>query len=222
MRQRRLQDLEERLQRCSEYIVEKPDPDIWQEDPARPLYLEIGCGKGDFIISKAFQEPGSDFVAVEGQESVIVRALEKAFAKECPNVKFTNAYLDHMEDFFRENQLEGVYLNFSDPWPKARHAKRRLTHRQRMADYAWGIRPGGFIAFKTDNEDLFTFTLEEVEAIQQGAFPGIQLETVEFTRDLHGPDCSYEAAGTMTEYEKKFCGTGKNINYIKLIVRKGE
>ena len=222
MRQRRVKDLEERLQRCSEYIVEEPDPSKWQEDPSRPLYVEIGCGKGDFITSKAAQEPGSDFVAIEGQESVILRALEKAFANECRNVKFTNAFLDDMMDFFRENQLEGVYLNFSDPWPKARHAKRRLTHRARLADYAWAIRPGGFIAFKTDNEDLFSFTLEEIEAFQGDGLDGIKLETAEFSRDLHGPDYRYEAAETMTEYEKKFAAAGKNINYIKVIIRKGE
>ena len=214
--------MEERLQKCSEYIVDEPGPEKWQDNPSRPLYLEIGCGKGDFIVAKSGENPGSDFVAVEGQESVIVRALEKASAAERRNVKFTNAYLDDMEGFFKESQLDGLYLNFSDPWPKARHAKRRLTHRMRLADYGWAIRPGGLIEIKTDNEDLFTFTLEEIEAVSEEKPKGISLEVVEFTRDLHGPDCSYEAAETMTEYEKKFNETGKNINYVKVIVRKGE
>ena len=101
-----------------------------------------------------------------------------------------------------------MYLNFSDPWPKARHAKRRLTYRKRLLDYGWAVRPGGFIKIKTDNDPLYAFTLEELEAVGY--------EIVEQTADLHHSD--YAARLVMTEYEKKFHSRGKNINYVKALV----
>ena len=163
VRQRKAKDLDKRLQECSEYIVPLPEDggrsygEIGSKEPTfqtpeheaalralwkecfprqRDLYLEIGCGKGDFITRKAAKDPASDFLAIEGQETVILRALEKAKgmptagqteeAGQGPlqNLKFMMTFVDHMSDYFLENQLSGVYLNFSDPWPKARHAKR--------------------------------------------------------------------------------------------------
>ena len=113
-----------------------------------------------------------------------------------------------MEELFDAGQVSGIYLNFSDPWPKARHAKRRLTHRDRLRDYAKVLRPGGFIEIKTDNDDLFDFTLQEIAAAGY--------EAAEQTRDLHGS--GYDSRLTTTEYEDKFSGMGKNINYVKVIV----
>lgn len=203
-------------------------------DPA-PLCVEIGCGKGQFIIKKAASEPDSRFLAIEGQETVILRAAEKAMcvsgetdwpenvpgeermegvSAELDNLKFLNCFVDHMADFFEEGRLAGIYLNFSDPWPKARHAKRRLTYRERLKDYAWALRPGGFIEIKTDNEELFAFTLEEIEAVS-GIF-----RTAEMTRDLHAPDCALAAKEITTEYEDKFAAKGKNINYVRIEVEK--
>ncbi|MFR4797472.1 MAG: tRNA (guanine(46)-N(7))-methyltransferase TrmB, partial [Lentihominibacter sp.] len=113
-----------------------------------------------------------------------------------------------MDEFFDEGQLSGIYLNFSDPWPKARHAKRRLTHRDRLKDYGWALKKGGFIEFKTDNDDLYDFTLEEIDAAGY--------EIAEQTRDLHSSE--YPSKDITTEYEDKFSGRGKNINYVKIIV----
>lgn len=247
VRQRKAKDLDKRLQECSDYIVPLPEDggrsygEIGSKDPnfqspeheaalrqlwkacfprQRDLYLEIGCGKGDFITQKAAKDPASDFLAIEGQETVILRALEKAkglTSEELPdeagreplqNLKFMLTFVDHMSDYFLENQLSGVYLNFSDPWPKARHAKRRLTYRKRLLDYGWAVRPGGFIEIKTDNDPLYAFTLEELEAVGY--------EIVEQTADLHHSD--YAARLVMTEYEKKFHSRGKNINYVKALV----
>ena len=154
MRQRKAKDLDKRLQECSDYIVPLPEDggrsygEIGSKDPnfqspeheaalrqlwkacfprQRDLYLEIGCGKGDFITRKAAKDPASDFLAIEGQETVILRALEKAkglTSEELPdeagreplqNLKFMLTFVDHMSDYFLENQLSGVYLNFSDP-----------------------------------------------------------------------------------------------------------
>ena len=240
MRQRKAKDLDKRLAKCSGYMVSKEDGSLrafcdGSAGEAGPLFVEIGCGKGQFIIKKAAADPDSRFLAVEGQETVILRAAEKAMCvsglTEWPenvpgeermegvsaaldNLKFTNCFVEHMEDLFEENQLAGLYLNFSDPWPKARHAKRRLTYRQRLKDYAWAIRPGGFIEIKTDNEGLFAFTLEEIEEV------GDLLRVDEMTRDLHAADCPYESKNITTEYEDKFSASGKNINYVRLIIDK--
>ena len=237
MRQRKAKDLEKRLALCEDLILTDFGPETWEAAFAKAgdLYLEIGCGKGQFIIKRALQSPESNFIGIEGQETVVLRAAEKARAvsgkaqwpENVPgeevllgvsgnldNLKLGSAFVNRMEEFFHENQLAGVYLNFSDPWPKERHAKRRLTHRARLMDYAWAVRDGGFIEFKTDNDGLFEFSVEEFEACSD------VLEVVELTRDLHGEDCTYESRYVTTEYEDKFSGRGKNINYIKVIVNK--
>ena len=175
-----------------------------------PIYLEIGCGKGNFITKHAFAEPDCNFIACEGQMSVVLRALEKAEASGSGNLRVFIDFVNDLEDYFEVGELSGIYLNFSDPWPKARHAKRRLTYRGRLQNYKKVLKPDGFIEFKTDNEGLFAFTLEEIEACGY--------EMIEMSRDLHG-----EAQGVhgeksrcfMTEYEEKFSGQGKNINFVR-------
>ena len=214
MRQRKARDLEERLRACAEFMTEEPAPGIWESIFGdKRLYLEIGCGKGSFIIKKALSEPESAFIAVEGQETVMLRALERAKASEGPgdlrNLRFVPRFIDRMDEFFAESSLEGIYLNFSDPWPKARHAKRRLTYRKRLEEYIWALRPGGAIEVKTDNDDLFVFTLNEAAAVG--------MRTAELTRDLHSS--GFDAARFITEYEEKFMSKGKNINYVKLLCR---
>ncbi len=243
MRQRKAKDLETRLARCSGHMVYKEDGSLKEYCGADAvgagstggLYVEIGCGKGQFIIKKAAADPEGRYLAVEGQETVILRAAEKAMcvsgetdwpenvpgeermegvSAKLDNLKFVNCFVEHMADFFEEGQLTGVYLNFSDPWPKARHAKRRLTYHKRLMDYAWALKPGGFIEIKTDNDDLFEFTLEEIEAAG--------LHITEMTRDLHEPDCPYAAKEITTEYEDKFAAKGKNINYVRIVIDKQE
>ncbi len=162
MRQRKPKDLEKKLQQYEEFTVGELSPGIWKEIFGREdgLYLEIGCGKGDFIVKKAVDNPDCNYIAIEGQNTVILRALEKTAEAEADgkisgNLKFVMAFMDNMSKGFKENQLNGIYLNFSDPWPKARHAKRRLTYNERLTEYARAIRPDGFIEFKTDNDDFF-------------------------------------------------------------------
>lgn len=214
MRQRKAKDLQQRLQECSEYLVARPVPEAWEAafGNDRELFLEIGCGKGSFIIKKAQDNPQNNYVAFEGQETVILRGLEKlrkaaSQGHSLDNLRFVLAFINNMEDFFKENQLSGIYLNFSDPWPKARHAKRRLTYRKRLEDYKKAVKPGGFIEIKTDNDDLYDFTLEEINALGY--------EIAEETRDLHGSQ--FSSKDTMTEYEEKFRASGKSINYVKLV-----
>ncbi len=225
------------MQAVREYLVEEPGPDVWTQvftgqqrlagaraseaGASRDLYLEIGCGRGDFLLQLASQHPENDYIGIEGQASVVLRAMEKAAAAGdgtalgedagaggLPNLRFVCAFVNSMEDLFAPGSLSGIYLNFSDPWPKSRHAKRRLTYRGRLRDYARTLKPGGFIAVKTDNDALFDFTLEEIEAC--GWTPE------EMSRDLHESDLP--ARLVTTEYEKKFRAAGKNINYVKVVL----
>lgn len=214
MRQRNIKNLSERIEQNSRLLIEEPGDckGRWAEifGNGNPIYLEIGCGKGNFITKHAFAEPDCNFIACEGQMSVVLRALEKAEASESGNLRVFIDFVNDLEDYFEVGELSGIYLNFSDPWPKARHAKRRLTYRGRLQNYKKVLKPDGFIEFKTDNEGLFAFTLEEIEACGY--------EMIEMSRDLHG-----EAQGVhgeksrcfMTEYEEKFSGQGKNINFVR-------
>ncbi len=214
MRQRNIKNLSERIEQNSRLLIEEPGDckGRWAEifGNGNPIYLEIGCGKGNFITKHAFAEPDCNFIACEGQMSVVLRALEKAEASGSGNLRVFIDFVNDLEDYFEVGELSGIYLNFSDPWPKARHAKRRLTYRGRLQNYKKVLKPDGFIEFKTDNEGLFAFTIEEIEACGY--------EMIEMSRDLHG-----EAQGVhgeksrcfMTEYEEKFSGQGKNINFVR-------
>ena len=214
MRQRNIKNLSERIEQNSRLLIEEPGDckGRWAEifGNGNPIYLEIGCGKGNFITKHAFAEPDCNFIACEGQMSVVLRALEKAEALGSGNLRVFIDFVNDLEDYFEVGELSGIYLNFSDPWPKARHAKRRLTYRGRLQNYKKVLKPDGFIEFKTDNEGLFAFTIEELEACGY--------EMIEMSRDLHG-----EAQGVhgeksrcfMTEYEEKFSGQGKNINFAR-------
>ena len=176
-----------------------------------PVYLEIGCGKGKFILTRAQRNPDANYIAVEGQENVILRAMEKAEAAGLANLRLFNDFVNDLNDYFGKGELAGVYLNFSDPWPKARHDKRRLTYHKRLENYFQVMGEDGFVEFKTDNEGLFEFTLEEIALLEEKG-----LKMAEMTRDLHGEDCTYESRQVTTEYEDKFSAAGKNINYVKI------
>lgn len=210
MRQRSIKNLDEKLELNSSFLIREPREvkgkwaEVFGND--NPIYLEIGCGKGQFIYSYASKNPDKNYIAIEGQENVVLRALEKAEAGGLKNLRIFIDFVQDIKDYFEEGELAGVYLNFSDPWPKARHAKRRLTYHKRLANYKEIIGKEGYIEFKTDNEGLFDFTLEE---IQLGEF-----EMVEMSRDLHNSD--FEAKNITTEYEDKFRNGGKNINYVKI------
>ena len=216
MRQRNIKNLEERLAANAAFLIEKPEnfKGRWSEvfGNENPIVLEIGCGKGKFIIDHAFAERDVNFIAVEGQSNVVLRALEKAESQQLVNLRIFIGFVHDLHDFFEEGELSGIYLNFSDPWPKARHAKRRLTHRKRLENYKEVLADEGFIEFKTDNDDLFQFTLEEIEEMD--------CEITEMTRDLHkGEVGRYGQASKKfrTEYEEKFSRQGKNINFVRII-----
>jgi tRNA (guanine-N7-)-methyltransferase len=209
MRQRNIKNLEEKLELNSACLISNPK-DLkgrWSEafGNNNPIYLEIGCGKGKFINSKAENNKDINFIAIEGQSNVALRALEKAEKSQIGNLRIFIDYVNDLKDYFQEGELQGIYLNFSDPWPKARHAKRRLTYRDRLENYREVLKKDGYIEFKTDNDGLFEFTLEEIKELG--------LRVLEQTTDLH--NSNFSAKNTTTEYEDKFSGFGKNINYVK-------
>jgi len=209
-----VKDLDRRLACLSGCLVE--DPARWKGKWDRafgsdnPVYLEVGCGKGQFLCHHASLMGDANFIGLEGQRSVILRALEKADRMELDNIRFAPVFLYRLDDFFREGELAGVYLNFSDPWPKERHAGRRLTHRGYLRQYEQILGPSGSIQFKTDNEALYRFTLDE---IRQTGF-----DVLEQTDDLH--HSRFSAKDITSEYEDKFREAGKNIYYVRFKIRR--
>lgn len=208
MRQRKIKNLDEKLAGFSQYTVQVPEKNrgIWSPD--KPFYVEIGCGKGQFITKLASLHPDHNYLAIEGHGSVALHALEKIESAELTNVRMILQYINGMDDVFADQELDGIYLNFSDPWPKERHAKRRLTCGRRLSEYARVIRPDGRLEFKTDNDALFEYSLEQI-LLQE------DFEIAEVTRDLHAT----KSGIITTEYEDKFAQAGKNINYVCLCRR---
>ena len=170
------------------------------------VFIELGCGKGRFLTQEATANPHAMYVGVEGNENVILRAVEKLDQAGLQNLCFVASYVENILDWFAPEELSGIYLNFSDPWPKPRHEKRRLTHADRLDGYMKALKPGGFIEFKTDNEPLFQFTIEEINRLS--------LTVEEQTGNLHDSDLA--AKQTITEYEEKFSSWGKNIYYVRI------
>ena len=159
-------------------------------------------GKGQFIIEMARRNPDKNFIGIEKYSSVLVRALEKCEEDAPENLRFIRMDAEEILEVFDTDEVAGIYLNFSDPWPKDRHAKRRLTYRDFWARYKVILKPEGQVVFKTDNRPLFDFSLEEVE------IAGWTLENVTF--DLHHSE--YMEGNVMTEYEAKFSAKGNPIH----------
>lgn len=211
MRQRRIKNVDEKIKAHEAFLIEEPKryKGRWAEmlPGDGPLYIEIGCGKGRFITGLALRNKDSRLVGFEGHQSVALHALEKAEDLGCGNVHFVLQYVNGLAEIFDQGEIDGIYLNFSDPWPKARHEKRRLTCGPRLREYAQVLKPGGFIEFKTDNDRLFEYSVEEVRK-------QVDMEIVELSRDLHGE--AAEKSIVTTEYEEKFAAAGKKINYVRI------
>lgn len=173
----------------------------------RPVYLEIGMGKGRFLMNMAKEHPLVNFVGIERYSSVLLRALEKYDTeeyKDLQNIRFLCMDATEIENVFNQGEIRKIYLNFSDPWPKARHARRRLTSGTFLDRYAKILPPGGNLKFKTDNMELFRFSLEEIREKE-----GWRLD--KYTYDLHRND-EMNQGNIMTEYEEKFSSLGNPIN----------
>lgn len=168
-----------------------------------PIHIEIGMGKGRFLMDLAAQNPNINYIGIERYTSVLLRAVQKMEENPLPNLHFLCVDAKILPEIFEKEEVNRIYLNFSDPWPKDRHAKRRLTSQTFLNRYDAFLAKDGRIEFKTDNQDLFTFSLEEIEAS-----PIWHLDAS--TRDLHH-DPVLNEGNIMTEYEEKFSSIGNPI-----------
>ena len=179
----------------------------WQElFPGKKLCLEIGCGKGRFTIGMAELNPDKAFIGIETQHDIAYYPAKAAKDKKLDNVRIICANAENLLDWFEPGEIKELYLNFSDPWPKARHAKRRLTHRGFLAKYKELLGEGGHLRFKTDNRALFDFSVEE--------FKEFGLNIIALSYDLHHSE--YDTP-VQTEYEQKFSALGTPINFCEVV-----
>lgn len=191
---------------ANDYVVQEPEKlkgkwnTLFGND--HPIHVEIGMGKGKFIMQLAAENPEINYIGIEKYSSVLLRALQKRNEVELSNLYFIRFDAEYLNDIFDKDELSRVYLNFSDPWPKDRHAKRRLTSKEFFRRYDQCLKKEGEVIFKTDNRALFDFSLEEVK------IAGWELRDVTF--DLHHSE--YLEGNVMTEYEERFVTLGNPIN----------
>jgi tRNA (guanine-N7-)-methyltransferase len=224
MRQRNIKDVENKIKAYEHFLVRSP----WElagkwrehlsskmfdstgscEDSKRSLYIEIGSGKGRFLINKSASDSSGLYVGFEGQHSALYRALVKTSEATTPilNFQFCPEYVYDIREFFAEGEVSGIYLNFSDPWPKKRQEKRRLTAPAYLDGYAHVLSRGGFIEFKTDNDGLFSYSVEKIRENHS-------LELVEAEENLHSSSLSI--GRVETEYEHKFRNLNRPIHFLR-------
>ncbi len=210
MRMRRKPNVGPRMEACQEVWIQAPETlqGNWRSlmPNARELRVEVGCGKGKFTVETAAAEPDVLIIAIERVREALVMAMEKAIDMGLKNVFFVSMDVAELETFFAPGEIDLLYINFCDPWPRSKNAKRRLTYHTFLEKYRRVLRSKGEIHFKTDNAPLFAWSLEEFQAC------GLTVRNV--TDDLHkdGP------VGIMTGYEEKFYALGTPIHRCEIIM----
>ena len=204
MRMRKKPNLIPRMERCAAVQIRTPEDHKgrWAEEFSqyREIRLELGCGKGRFTVETAAAEPDVLLIAVEKVPDAMVVAMERAASAGLRNVFFIDIDANQLPEIFDQGEVDRIYVNFCDPWPPKRQAKRRLTHGNFLKLYRKVLKENGQIHFKTDNDPLFLWSIEEI--------PQFGFALSEVTRDLHANG----QRGVMTDYEAKFYAEGKNIN----------
>ena len=212
MRLRHIKGAEETIA-VSPYVIQEPEScrGRWAEvfHNQNPIQIEVGMGKGKFLMELAQKHPEINYVGIERYSSVLLRGLQKREELDLSNIWFLCIDARQLAEVFEEGEVERIYLNFSDPWPKDRHAKRRLTSPEFMAVYDKILAADGQVEFKTDNEGLFDYSLESIPQA------GWRIEAS--TRDLHHSPMA--EGNVMTEYEEKFASKVNSI--CKLIAKRG-
>ena len=204
MRLRHIKGAEQQIAE-SPFVIHDPEEqkghwrDVFGND--HPIEIEVGMGKGKFIMDLAAAHPDVNYLGIERYSSVLLRALQKRAERDLSNIFFLCIHAKEMADYFAPGEVSRIYLNFSDPWPKDRHAKRRLTSPVFMEVYDSILKPDGVIEFKTDNRGLFEYSLESI--------PAAGWDILAHTFDLHRSDMA--EGNVMTEYETKFASEGKPI-----------
>ena len=211
MRMRRMKNLEPRTEKCGDYRIADPAAKKGSWRSLKPdctaLWVEVGCGKGKFTVETAAANPDVLLIAVERCREAMVVAMEKAQAMGLTNVFYIDMDVANMEEIFAPGEINRLFINFPDPWPRKKNAKRRLTHRSFLHKYCHVVEEGGEIHFKTDNAPLFEFSVEELAACG--------LEVKNLTRNLH----ENGIVGIMTGYEEKFHALGTPINRCEVVCR---
>ena len=211
MRMRKMKNLEPRMAACGDYRVAEPVQmqGKWQSlmPQAKALWVEVGCGKGKFTAETAQANPEVLLVAVERCREAMVVAMEKAKSMGLKNVLFIDMDVANIEEVFAPGEIHRLFINFPDPWPRKKNAKRRLTHRGFLDKYCRVVKTGGEFHFKTDNAPLFEFSVEE--------FAACGLEVKNLTRNLH----ENGIVGIMTGYEEKFYAMGTPINRCEVVCK---
>jgi tRNA (guanine-N7-)-methyltransferase len=194
----------EKLGQYPQYAIAEPETykGHWAEvfGNSNPVHIEVGTGKGQFVTEMARANPDVNYIGIELYDSVIITALDRLIEAELPNVKLLNVNAKDLKEYFEKGDVDRVYLNFSDPWPKNRHEKRRLTYKDFLKLYEEIMVDGGEIHFKTDNQGLFEYSL------QSFSYYGLLLTFLSL--DLHKSDFE---GNIMTEYEEKFSAKGQRI-----------
>ena len=192
------------LLRQAEYFLQRPKQyrGEWSKlfNNTNPIHIEIGMGKGQFITTLAEKYPNINFIGIEKSEELVYKALQRIKDKQLKNIYLIYENAENLNEVFEKGELERVYLNFSDPWVKARHAKRRLTHKRFLNIYSYIIKDGGELRFRTDSLMLFEFGLEEIRSTN--------MTLVDIGYDIHKSPIE---GHIMTEYEEKFTQMGKPI-----------
>ena len=211
MRMRRMKNLESRMEATSAYRIANPADykGKWRAlmQDATSLWVEVGCGKGKFTAETAEANPDVLLIAVERCREAMVVAMEKARNMGLKNVFFIDMDVANMEEVFAPGEIDRLFINFPDPWPRKKNAKRRLTHRSFLDKYCRTVKIGGEIHFKTDNAPLFEYSVEEFAAC------GLQVNNL--TRNLH----ENGIVGIMTGYEEKFHALGTPINRCEVVCK---
>lgn len=208
MRQRNVKNKKEIINN-SKYIILNPEDYIgkWKNlfNNSNPIYIEIGMGKGDFILENAITYPNINFIGIEKYDSIIALAIKKIEENELDNLKLIRMDALNINNVFKK-EIDKIYLNFSDPWPKERHAKRRLTSDVFLDKYDILFKNNKVIEMKTDNQNLFEYSLI--------SFNNSSYKIEEISLDLHH---SNKENNIMTEYEKKFASKNNRIYYVKVV-----
>ena len=211
MRMRRMKNLEPRMEKCADVRIQNPEEykGKWRSlmPGCKALWVEVGCGKGKFTAETAEANPDVLLIAVERCREAMVVAMEKAKAMGLKNVYYIDMDVEKIEEIFDRSEMDRLFINFPDPWPRKKNAKRRLTHRGFLDKYCRTVREGGEIHFKTDNAPLFEFSVEEFAAC------GLQVNNL--TRNLH----ENGIVGIMTGYEEKFHALGTPINRCEVVCK---
>ena len=211
MRMRKMKNLESRMDACAAYRITKPEEmnGKWKtlKEDASALWVEVGCGKGKFTAETAQANPDVLLIAVERCREAMVVAMEKAKNMGLKNVFFIDMDVANIEEIFDSFEIDRLFINFPDPWPRKKNAKRRLTHRSFLEKYCRVVKTGGEIHYKTDNAPLFEFSVEE--------FAACGLEVKNLTRNLH----ENGIVGIMTGYEEKFHALGTPINRCEVVCK---